>query len=430
MYKAERGKDHLNVQQISVSELRPYAKNAKKHPAEQVTNVANSIQRFGWQQPLVIDGDHNVVIGHCRLLAAKQLGHDTVPCVVADSLTAEELRALRVVDNRTNEGGEWDFALLDEELGKILDIDMADFGFDLSFGEEPPEVAEDDFDAEEAVAAVETPVTQRGDIWLLGKHRLMCGDSTINADVGALMAGEKARCVFTDPPWNVDYGADTNHPSWKARQILNDKMSTEQFGTFLYAAFKCMAGVSEPGCMTYVVMSAQEWGNVMNTLCAAGYHWSSTVIWAKDTLVLSRKDYHTQYEPLWYGWYEGPDGKAKRLRPLEDRKQSDLWQIPRPKVSVEHPTMKPVTLVAKALTNSSCPGDIALDLFGGSGTTLIAAEQTGRSCRMMELDPRYCDVITKRYAELTHGDADITCERGGQTIRYADLEQEAAGNGH
>ena len=406
----------MTVQQISVSALKAYARNAKKHPPEQVTHVANSIQRFGWQQPIVIDGQNNVIIGHCRLLAAKQLGHDTVPCVVADTLTGDEIKALRLSDNRTNQS-EWDFDLLNDELGCILDIDMSDFGFDLTFDEEPQEIVEDDFDADEAIGQIDEPVTKPGDIWLLGKHRLMCGDSTVSANVGALMGDTKAQCVFTDPPWNVDYGTDAGHPSWKPRKILNDNMSAEQFGAFLTAAFRCMAEASEPGCMTYVVMSAQEWGNVMTALGGAGYHWSSTIIWAKDSLVLSRKDYHTQYEPIWYGWL-GNGGQAKRLYPLKDRKQSDLWQIPRPKVSVEHPNMKPVALVAKALQNSSRAGDVVLDLFGGSGTTLIAAEQTGRACRMMELDPKYCDVIIARWQRLT---GEKAIRAGGD---YAQGEQE------
>ena len=249
----------------------------------------------------------------------------------------------------------------------------------------------------------------------------MCGDSTSAGDVGKLMDGVKARCVFTDPPWNVDYGSDAKHPSWKPRQILNDKMSTEKFGAFLLSAFKCMAGVSEPGCMAYVAMSAQEWGNVMPAMREAGYHWSSTVIWAKDSLVLSRKDYHTQYEPLWYGWLGGTDGKAKRLCPLKDRKQSDLWQIPRPKVSAEHPTMKPVALAAKAILNSSRTGDTVLDLFGGSGTTLIAAEQTDRICRMMELDAKYCDVIVRRYIELAGSDAEAYLLRDSARLPYAEV---------
>lgn len=208
--------------------------------------------------------------------------------------------------------------------------------------------------------------------------------------------------VFTDPPWNVNYGAveKGNEQGYKPRTIMNDFMGTEEFKQFMTSAFRCMNDASKDGAMTYVVMSAQEWGNLMLALASNNYHWSSTIIWAKDTLVLSRKDYHTQYEPIWYGWKEG-----SRLHPLKDRKQSDVWNIPRPKRSEEHPTMKPIELVARALNNSSNRGDIVLDLFGGSGTTLIASEQTERICCMMELDPHYCDVIIQRWENLTSGKA-------------------------
>ena len=205
--------------------------------------------------------------------------------------------------------------------------------------------------------------------------------------------------VFTDPPWNVNYGAvsEDNAQGYKPRTILNDFMGTQDFKEFMYNAFYCMNKVSKQGCMTYVVMSAQEWGNMMLTLAENNYHWSSTIIWNKDRLVLSRKDYHTKYEPIWYGWKEG----ESRLCPLADRKQSDVWDIERPSKSDEHPTMKPVELVAKAINNSSKKGNIVLDLFGGSGSTLIACEQLNRKCYMMELDPHYVDVIIKRWENIT-----------------------------
>ena len=213
--------------------------------------------------------------------------------------------------------------------------------------------------------------------------------------------------VFTDPPWNVNYGAvkKGNPQGYKQRTILNDSMGTEDFKDFMSESFSTMNTVSKPGAMTYVVMSAQEWGNLMLTLSQNDYHWSSTIIWAKDTLVLSRKDYHTQYEPIWYGWKEGT-----RLHPLVDRKQSDVWNIPRPKKSDLHPTTKPVELVARAISNSSNKDDAVLDLFGGSGTTLIASEQTGRRCFMSELDPQYCDVIIQRWENLTGRKAELITE--------------------
>lgn len=239
----------------------------------------------------------------------------------------------------------------------------------------------------------------------------MCGDSTKQKDVDYLADQREVTCVFTDPPWNVDYGG-TNHPSWRRRSILNDKMSAEDFNVFLTQAFVTVKNIMKKGCMFYCVMSAQEWGNIMDVLSAQDYHWSSTIVWVKDSLVLSRKDYHTQYEPIWYGWYASKEN-APRICPLEDRKQSDVWEIERPKVSELHPTMKPVPLVARALQNSSHKGDTVCDLFGGSGTTLIAAEETGRECLMMELDPKYVDVIVKRYVQFMGKADDCYLVRNG-----------------
>lgn len=389
----------MNIVYLKPGELTPYPANAKKHPVDQVQHIANSIREFGFRQPIVVDADNVVVIGHGRLLAAKKLGLDSVPVVRADDLTDEQIRALRLADNKTNES-EWDFAELEAELAELsIDFDMKEFGFDdvQTTETDNTEVEEDDYDPDEPVE----PKAKLGDIYQLGQHRLMCGDSTdINA-VERLMDGKKARMVFTDPPWNVNYGAEENHPSWKPRTILNDFMGTEDFKQFMNSAFHCMNTVSEPGCMTYVVMSAQEWGNMMLTLASNDYHWSSTIIWNKDQLVLSRKDYHTKYEPIWYGWKDG----SARLHPLDDRKQCDVWDFERPKVSIEHPTMKPVALVAQAIKNSSNIGDDILDLFGRSGTTLIAAEQLDRRCHMMELDPHYVDVIIARWEKLTGQEA-------------------------
>jgi DNA modification methylase len=211
--------------------------------------------------------------------------------------------------------------------------------------------------------------------------------------------------VFTDPPWNVNYGAvnDDNAMGYKPRTILNDHMKTDDFKKFMESVFSVMNESCKDGAMAYVVMSAQEWGNLMLAMYENGYHWSSTIIWNKDHFVMSRKDYHTKYEPIWYGWKEGD----ARLHPLSDRTQSDVWDFDRPIKSEEHPTMKPVALVARAVENSTNKGDVVLDLFGGSGTTLIACEQTGRQCRMMELDPHYCDVIIKRWENLTGRKAEL-----------------------
>jgi DNA modification methylase len=382
-----------------LSDISPYENNPRKND-EAVKYVAESIREFGFKVPIVIDRNNIIVAGHTRYKAAKKLNIKEVPCIVADDLTDEQVKAFRLADNKVAEKAEWDFELLESELDELFDFDMTVFGFEEEEEEEKPEVHEDDYEIE----PLAEPKAKLGDIYKLGNHRLMCGDSTSLEDVGLLMGEDKASMGFTDPPWNVNYGAvkDGNAQGYKPRTILNDFMGTEDFKEFMNKAFASLNFAMADGAMTYVVMSAQEWGNMMLTLAQNNYHWSSTIIWNKDSLVLSRKDYHTKYEPIWYGWKEGT-----RLCPLEDRKQSDVWDIPRPKKSEEHPTMKPVELVARAITNSSKKGDVVIDLFGGSGTTLIASEQTDRCCRMMELDPKYVDVIVNRWEQLTGMKAEL-----------------------
>lgn len=416
----------MDIQKIPVSKIKAAKYNPRRDlkPGDaEYEKLHRSIEKFGYVEPVIWNSrTGNIVGGHQRFKILTAMGYTEIDCVVLD-IDEQREKALNVALNKIS--GEFDIPLLTDLLrdlsGDGFDVSLTGFDAaeidDLFRDKTTSNVKEDNFDADKAIAEIETPITRRGDVWILGKHSLMCGDSTSMDDVKTLMDGKKARFVFTDPPWNVDYGTSKN-PRWKnGRQILNDSMSTEEFGAFLLRAFTCMKEVSEPGCMTYVVMSAQEWGNLMNAMTALTYHWSSTIIWKKDTLVLSRKDYHTQFEPIWYGWPEGA-----RLCPLRDRKQSDVWEIPRPKVSEEHPTMKPVTLVAKAMLNSSHTGDFVLDLFGGSGTTLIAAEQTGRMCRMMELDPKYCDVIVKRFIEQVGSDETISLIRGGEKQSYKEAQ--------
>lgn len=253
------------------------------------------------------------------------------------------------------------------------------------------------FNTEEALAKPKYEV-KVGDMFKLDDSYLLCGDSTNYDSVARLLNGTQCDLCFTDPPWNVNYGA-VEHPTYKTkdRTILNDSMPTEDFKDFMLKSFKTMNSALKEGAAVYVVMSAQEWGNCMLTLAANDFHWSSTIIWKKSSLVLSRKDYHTQYEPIYYGWKNG----APRLYPLEDRKQSDVWDVDKVSRSELHPTMKPIELVARAIMNSSKFGDVGLDLFGGSGSTLIACEQTKRKCYMMELDPKYCSVIVERWEKFT-----------------------------
>jgi DNA modification methylase len=421
--------DTMRIEKVPADQLNPAKYNPRKdlQPGDaEYEKLLRSVEEFGYVEPIIWNRrTGNIVGGHQRFKVLQQLGFSEMDCVVVELDEARE-KALNIALNKIS--GDWDESKLAEvfrdieEYGIAVDIT----GFELpeidklyqKLSREDGRITEDDFDSEAEVAAIETPVTQIGDLWLLGKHRLLCGDSTDSAAVSKLMDGKKARMVFTDPPWNVDYGGAA-HPSWKQRQIMNDKMSTDDFYAFLLGAFHAMAEVSESGAMVYVVMSAQEWGSVMGAMKEAGYHWSSTIIWAKDSLVLSRKDYHTQYEPIWYGWLEG----EKRLCPLQDRQQSDLWQIDRPKKSPDHPTTKPVALAGKAISNSSRAGDIVLDLFGGSGTTLIASEQCDRICHMMELDPRYADVIVQRFIKIQESDAEVFLLRDGLKYAYTEVPE-------
>lgn len=382
----------MEIRDVSIIDIKPYQNNPRKNK-NAIDAVAASIKEFGFKVPIVLDKDNVIVTGHTRFEASKKLGLSTAPCIIATDLSEEQVRAYRLADNKTNELAEWDFDLLNQELETIINIDMTGFGFDLPT--DPTEAVEDNYEVE----LPEEPRSKYGEVFSLGDHRLMCGDSTIQSDVERLMSGALADMIFTDPPWNVNYGdvEENNQQGYKKRTIMNDSMSSDQFLEFLNSAFKNMAEFAKSGASTYVVMSAQEWGSLMPALDDNGFHWSSTIIWNKDRLVLSRKDYHTKYEPIWYGWKNG----ERRLFPLKDRKQTDVWDFERPSKSDEHPTMKPIALVKRAIDNSSSKDSFVLDLFGGSGTTLIASEQSGRKCYMMELDPKYVDVIIDRWEKFT-----------------------------
>ena len=381
--------------------------------------IKRSIEEFGYVEPVIVNEDMTIVGGHQRAKVLSTLGFEEIDCVVI-SVDKTKEKALNIALNKIT--GDWDteaLATLLNELDKeSYNIELTGFEWDeaeklLKTLGQDDNSADDDYEME----LPEDPISKRSDVWLLGRHRLMCGDSTLSEDIKVLTEGKTVEMVFTDPPWNVNYGA-TDHPSWKSRTIQNDCMSTEDFKEFMEKSFARMAESLVVGGMAYVVMSAQEWGSLMPALDDNGFHWSSTIIWNKDRLVLSRKDYHTRYEPIWYGWKDG----APRIHPLADRQQCDVWDIPRPTKSEEHPTMKPVELVQRAIENSSKRGNFILDQFGGSGTTLIASENAGRTCFMMELDPKYVDVIVNRYINKVGSSDEVYLLRDGVKIAYADLE--------
>lgn len=385
-----------------VTDLIPYARNARTHSDAQVAQIAASIKEFGFNNPILTRGD-DVIAGHGRLLAARKLGLETVPTLDLAHLSKTQARAYILADNQLALTAGWDADVLRLEL-----LELAEDGFNLdllgfedvnALTAEPAGGILPGTDEDAVPEAPAVPITKPGDLITLGRHRLLCGDATVITDVERLMEDDVARLVITDPPWNVAYGTNlaNNAQGYKARTILNDSMDADKWAEFLGGFVGCMIAVTEPGCPIYCVMGPSEWPAIDKAIREGGFHWSSTIIWAKDQLVMSRKDYHTQYEPIWYGWKEG----AARLQEVEDRKQSDLWTCDRPKASPLHPTTKPVELLERAINNSSKPGDIIFEPFAGSGSLLIAAEKTGRSSRNMELDPIYCDVIVTRWEQAT-----------------------------
>ena len=401
----------MNITDVKIDDITPYHDNPRVN-TDAINVVKKSLSEFGFQQPLVLDKDNVIIVGHTRFAAAKELGFENVPCYVADNLSEDKIKAYRIMDNKSAEYASWNYGLLTKEITDLLesdydleytgftDVELEDMGFDMnleSFVEEP----QSEEDAIPEIKEDEPPISKMGDVWILGNHRLCCGDSTSIDDVEKLMNKERADMIFTDPPWNVNYGEDTAGGKYKDRKILNDHMQEDEWADFVMGFCTSLKIASKGGCMTYLVMSAQEWAVVDKSLRDSGFHWSSTIIWAKDALVISRKDYHTQYEPIWYGW----NADESRLSPLLDRKQSDVWEVPRPRISKLHPTTKPIELVERAINNSTQRTNLVLDLFLGSGSTLIAAEKTGRRCYGMELDPKYADVIVERWQNYTGNNA-------------------------
>lgn len=396
-----------SVEHWSLQRLIPYAKNARTHDDTQVSQIAGSIAEFGFVNPILVGDDNVIIAGHGRLMAAQQLGLDTVPVIVLNHLTEAQRRALVIADNKIAENAGWNDELLKlelEELGDLgFDLDVIGFSDEeldelLGNDEQPGESDEDEIPEVE-----DEPVSRHGDVWILGDHRLLCGDSTNKQDLDKLMSGELADMAFTDPPYNVDYGNNAKDKMrGKDRRIMNDNLG-DDFYQFLKDALTNLLSVTKGAC--YIAMSSSELDTLQKAFRDAGGKWSTFIVWAKNTFTLGRSDYQRQYEPILYGWREGNDHFW-----CGARDQGDVWFFNKPVKNDLHPTMKPVELVERALRNSSKSRDIVLDLFGGSGSTLIACEKTGRAARLIELDPKYVDVIVRRWQDYS----------GEQAIRESD----------
>jgi DNA modification methylase len=391
------------VEMRPVAELVPYAWNARTHPPEQVAQIAASIRRFGFTMPMLVAEDGAIIAGHGRLLAAQQLGISDVPVMVARGWSEEDRRVYCLADNRLAETSEWNPEMLGLEWKDLVALGAGDDLSAIGFSEEDiadlvpgilTETGAGLTDPDDVPEPPVEPVSRPGDVWLLGDHRLICGDSTWRETYDKLLGGEGVDMVFTDPPYNVNYA---NTPKdklrGKNRPILNDNLG-QGFHQFLLDALTPMLEVSRGA--IYITMSSSELDTLQAAFRKAGGKWSTFIIWAKNTFTLGRADYQRQYEPILYGW---KDGGQRHWCGARD--QGDVWQIAKPRANDLHPTMKPVELVERAISNSSRRGDVVLDPFAGSGTTLIAAERTGRSARLVELDPRYVDVIVRRWQDNT-----------------------------
>jgi len=401
-----------------IDRLRPYAKNPRTHSPEQVAQIAASITEFGFNNPILVDSTDGIIAGHGRLLAAQQLGMTEVPAVVLDHLTDAQRRAYIIADNQLALNAGWDTDLLVDELASLLDedFDVGVIGFsddELASLLDDDEVFECNTDADEVPEPPEVAVSATGDLWCLGDHRLLCGDATNADDLTRLMAGKQADLIFTDPPYGISYGTSKN-PRWRSRAIANDSLTGDEFRQF------CHRWISNviPYCddCIYVFGPPGPDGRIMFGVLDELLHCSTTVIWNKDRFTLGRGKYQNKYEPLWFGWSKTGESFTS------DRTLSNVWDFPRPSRSDLHPTMKPVALIEYGLSHASKRGDIVLDPFGGSGSTLIACEQVGRVARLLELEPRYIDVIIRRWQEFTGREAIL--DGDGRT--FAEIEQERA----
>ena len=381
--------NNLTIEYVPIGDLKAYERNAKLHPAEQIQQIKTSIQEFGFNDPIAVWQENEIIEGHGRLIAAKELGYTEVPIIRLDGLTDEQRKAYMLVHNKLTMDTGFDLELLNIELGSINDIDMSEFGFEFEmFGDEPSEVVEDDYNEE----LPEEPKSQLGDIYQLGRHRLMCGDSTDVEQVKVLTDGELVDMLLTDPPYNVDYTGATK----KKLKIKNDNMEDTAFRQFLCSAFFAANEVMKAGAVFYIWHSDTEGYNFRGACLDVGWQVREVLIWNKNSMVMGRQDYHWKHEPCIYGWKDG----ASHLW-ASDRKQTTVIDYNKPNKSEIHPTMKPIGLFDYQIKNNTKGGDIVLDLFNGSGTTIIACEQNGRKAYCMELDPKYVDAAIDRWEKFT-----------------------------
>ena len=409
-------------EKVDINRLIPYARNARTHSKEQILQLRSSLREFGFVNPIICDREYNIIAGHGRVLAAKAEGMAEIPCVFVEHLTDAQKKAYILADNRLALNAGWDDELLALEFAdlKELGFDTELTGFDASeieklFASENSDIQDDSFDL--TAALEEAAFVLPGDVWTLGRHRLICGDATDADTVRKLMDGRKANLVLTDPPYNVAF------ESASGLKIKNDSMKADQFYDFLYAAFHNLANNLEGGGSAYIFHADTEGENFRRAFREAGFHLSGSCIWVKDSFVMGRSPYQWQHEPILYGWL-----KTGTHKWYAGRSEATIWNFAKPKRNSDHPTSKPLDLLAYPIKNSSQPNGIVLDTFGGSGSTLIACEQVDRICCMLELDEKYASVILRRYAEFKQNNGDdIRCERNGETLHYSDLVKEVAG---
>lgn len=402
----------MEVKMISVNDVVPYENNPRKND-DAVDEVATSIKAFGFKNPIIVDKNMVIIAGHTRLKAALKLGLTMVPVIVAEDLSDDQANALRLADNKTAELAKWDKKKLEEELKQInwelLGIDMTDVGFNDIFASEFQEVVDDDFDEGQYLS--DEPHSKQGDIYLLDDNRVMCGDSTDPEQVKTLMDGKLADMVFTDPPYNVNYeGSD-------GQSIQNDDMGDEEFHSFLLLVFKNLIDSIKEGAPTYVCHADSEGLNFRSAFKEAGFKLAQCLVWIKNSFTIGRQDYQWQHEPILYGWKPGAGHYF-----VDDRSQATAWFYDKPKKNDLHPTMKPLELVGQAINNSSLVGQLVLDLFGGSGSTLIASYKSKRTCYSMELDEKYADVIVKRYIKNKGSYENCYLVRDGAKVPLIQIE--------